>query len=229
VVGHNGISNAIGIEETAGAVVLTFFSTILSVDVLEELAATCTRLAEDDRPDPLVLRSAHPHVFLAGAHLGEIAELDEDTSVPYARLGRETIQRIERFPAPTVAAVDGSCSGGGFDLVLACDAMVTGTNARFHHPGVRRGVITGWSGTTRLPSAAGPAVARAVLLETRQLDAVPLSARGAVHSITGDPQPTAIELAHRLASLDGSRLRLWRALRGPNFIDRFHASVVHKL
>jgi len=229
VVGHNGISKAIGVEQTSGTVVLTFFSTVLSVDALEELAATCTRLAADDHPEPLVLRSAHPHVFLAGAHLGEIAMLDENTSVTYARLGRQTIQRIEGFPAPTVAAIDGSCSGGGFDLALACDVMVTGTNARFHHPGVRRGLITGWSGTTRLPSAAGPAVARAVLLETRQLDAVPLSARGAVHSITGDPLPAAIGLAHRLASLDGARLRLWRALRGPRFIDRFYASVVHKL
>jgi hypothetical protein len=44
-----------------------------------------------------------------------------------------------------------------------------------------------------------------------------------------DVLATAIETARQLASLDPTRRRLWRALRGPGFIDRFHASVVHKL
>ncbi|MEJ2581330.1 MAG: hypothetical protein P8127_06795 [Acidobacteriota bacterium] len=116
MVGHNGISNAIGIEETAGAVVLTFFSTILSVDVLEELAAPCTRLAEDDRPDPLVLRSAHPHVFLAGAHLGEIAELDKTraclmpVSVERRFNGSSDSPRPQSPPSTVPARAEGSIS-----------------------------------------------------------------------------------------------------------------------
>jgi hypothetical protein len=44
-----------------------------------------------------------------------------------------------------------------------------------------------------------------------------------------DVLATAIEIARRLACLDPTRRRLWRALRGPGFIDRFHAFVVHKL
>ena len=80
-----------------------------------------------------------------------------------------------------------------------------------------------------LCSALGSAMARAALLEARDLDPISLSLHGAILRTTEDPFATAIETARRLASLDPTRRRLWRALRGPGFIDRFHAFVVHKL
>lgn len=219
----------IEVESRRGTTVLAFLSPILSVEVLDELYSTLESLAEESGGDPLVLGSAHPSVFLAGAHLAEIAVLDTESSAPYARGGRRVIERLEDYPAPTVAAINGSCSGGGFDLALACDALITGPNARFTHPGIRRGLVTGWSGTTRLASALGSAKARAALLETRDLDADSLSTHGAVQRVAEDPFAIAIETARRLAALNPARRRLWRALRGPGFIDRFHASVVHKL
>jgi enoyl-CoA hydratase/carnithine racemase len=222
-------TSAIGIERLPGVTVLEFASPILSLDVLDGLSLTLETLAAENAPVPLVLCSAHPSVFLAGAHLAEIANLDASSSGPYARRGRRAIRNLEKHPAPTVAAINGSCSGGGFDLVLACDALIAGPGARFSHPGIRRGLVTGWSGTTRLPSALGSATARAALLETRELDPVFLSFHGAIHQTGEDPLATATEKALQMASLDPSRCRLWRALRGPGFIDRFHAFVVHKL
>ena len=219
----------IEIERQPGVSVVTFSSPILSLDVLDGLSLTLETLAAENAPVPLVLCSAHPSVFLAGAHLAEIANLDASSSGPYARRGRRAIRNLEKHPAPTVAAINGSCSGGGFDLVLACDALIAGPGARFSHPGIRRGLVTGWSGTTRLPSALGSATARAALLETRELDPVFLSFHGAIHQTAEDPLATATEKALQMASLDPSRCRLWRALRGPGFIDRFHAFVVHKL
>lgn len=219
----------IEIERQPGVSVVTFSSPILSLDVLDGLSLTLETLAAENAPVPLVLCSAHPSVFLAGAHLTEIANLDASASGPYARHGRRAIRNLEKHPAPTVASINGSCFGGGFDLVLACDALIAGPGARFSHPGIRRGLVTGWSGTTRLPSALGSATARAALLETRELDPVSLSFHGAIHQTAEDPLATATEKALQMASLDPSRCRLWRALRGPGFIDRFHAFVVHKL
>jgi len=208
---------------------MSFPSPILSLAVLDNLSSALGALAGENELDPLVLHSAHPSVFLAGAHLAEIANLDASSSGPYARRGRRAIRNLEKHPAPTVAAINGSCSGGGFDLVLACDALIAGPNARFSHPGIRRGLVTGWSGTTRLPSALGSATARAALLEARELEPVSLSIHGAVYQTAKDPVATATEKARQMASLDPSRCRLWRALRGPGFIDRFNAFVVHKL
>jgi enoyl-CoA hydratase/carnithine racemase len=219
----------IGIERQSGVLVLEFASPILSLDILDRLTSILEALAKDGAHDPLVLCSAHPSVFLAGAHLAEIANLDASSSQPYAQRGRQAVRHLENHPAPTVAAINGSCSGGGFDLVLACDAMVAGPGARFSHPGIQRGLVTGWSGSTRLPSALGSATARAAMIEARELEPGSLRAHGAIVQTAEDPVATAIETARRLASLDPARSRLWRALRGPGFIDRFHAFVVHKL
>ena len=129
---------------------------MLSGVVLGELEALpSSRWPREAVPTPLVLRSAHPTIYLAGADLAEIAALDGPSCADYARRGRVVLERLALYPAPTVAAVHGSCSGGGFDLGLACDWIVAGGAAAFSHPGVRRGLVTGWGGTVRLPVAIG--------------------------------------------------------------------------
>jgi enoyl-CoA hydratase len=222
-------TDGIGIERLPGASVLEFVSPILSLDVLGQLSSTLVSLAAEEPRNPLVLCSATPGVFLAGAHLAEIASLDASSSGPYAQRGRSAIQHLLNHPMPTIAAINGSCSGGGFDLALACDLLITGTGARFSHPGIRRGLVTGWSGTTRLSTAIGSATARAALLETRELEPDSLAIHGALLQTYEEPLATAIGSARQMASLDPSRWRLWRAFRGPGFIDRFNAFVVHKL
>lgn len=219
----------IKVDSRDGVTVVTFASHILAVEVLEALSSAIDSLSSSEDPEPLVLRSVHPRVFLAGAHLAEIARLDANSAAAYARRGRRIISGLQDFPAPTVAAVDGTCSGGGFDIALACDGLVTGRNAAFDHPGIRRGLITGWAGTTRLPAALGNTGARAAVLATREIDADSLARHGAVQKVGGDTLARAIALARRLSSIDPTRRRLWRALEGSRFIDRFAASVVHKL
>ena len=221
--------SVIGTERQSGVIVLCFSSPILSLAVVDQLASIFVALAEREPRPPVVLRSAHPKVFLAGADLSEIASLDAVSCKPYADRGRRAVQLVESYPAPTVAAVHGSCWGGGFDLVLACDSIVASPVASFGHPGIRRGLITGWTGSTRIPSLLGNTTARTTLLEARSLDVLSLTERSAVGRIADDPVEIAIETARHMASLDPARWELWRALKRPCFIDRFHASVVHKL
>ncbi len=216
--------------ERAGDVVHVVLSApILSAQVLSSLAATFRSAAARTDPRPLVLRSEHPTVFLAGADLREIAALDSATCVGYADLGRAVVKALGSHPAPTVAACAGSCSGGGFDIALACDAIVAGANASFDHPGIRRGLVTGWTGTVSAPDAIGPTAARALLLEGRRLDAETALSLGLVARICADPVRGAVEKALELARLEPSRLASWRLLRGRRFVDRFRAFVVHKL
>lgn len=192
---------------------LSFSSPVVTAAMLRELHGQLTRLAAEPSPAPLVLTSDHRRIFLAGADLSEIVALDPASSVAYARLGRRAIGALYSYPAPTVAAVDGSCSGGGFDLVLACDAVVASPAAWFSHPGVQRGLVTGWGGTSSLPRRLGRSMARLALFEGCSLAAAQLAKTGIVHTVTESPVASAYHLARRLATLHRSRLLLWRSLR----------------
>ncbi len=192
---------------------LTFTAPVLELAVLQELEEYLDEFARDQIPRPLILDSAHPSIFLAGAHLAEIAVLDAQSSVGYAASGRAVMAQLDQFPRATIAAVEGSCSGGGFDLVLSCDRVVAGPSATFVHPGVRRGLVTGWGGTVRLPAAVGRTAARRVFLQAAELGAEEAEAMGLVTLSTGDVGADAVRLAARLAELHTSRLAAWRHLR----------------
>lgn len=202
---------------------IVFGQPILTTPVLAELLRLLTELP----PAPLLISSSHPRIFLAGAHLGEIAALDRDTSRGYADTGREVLRRLGSHPAPVVAAVNGSCAGGGFDLVLSCDAIVAGPSATFAHPGVGRGLVTGWGGTLALRQRARTALAAAILLQGAPLTAEDIAVMGSVRTVTGEPTGAAIAEAGRLATLHPSRLELWRSFRSRRFVDSFGAFVVH--
>ncbi len=220
--------SSVELVRDGGVATLLLQTPILARRVLSEIGAVLDRLELESAPLPLVLASAHPTIFLAGADLGEIQALDSATCIAYARLGRGVADRLARHRAPVVAAVDGSCSGGGFDLVLACDAVVASPRATFSHPGVRRGLVTGWGGTTRLDRAMGTSATKRALLEGVDLDASELSRLGVVTSVAADPRAEAAETGRRIARLHPSRLRLWRLLRDSVFVDRFRAFVVEK-
>ena len=198
---------------------------VLAIPVLEALANVLDHA--ESAPTPTVLCSSHPSIFLAGAHLAEIASLDSDTAEAYARRGRAVIDRLTRTSAPVVAAVHGSCSGGGFDLVLGCDEIVAGPRARFHHPGVVRGLITGWGGTDRVPARIGLTNARRALVLGQPIDADRALDLGLVTPTAADPMAEARSRARELAGLHPQRLEMWRTLRGGRFVDRFLAVVVH--
>jgi enoyl-CoA hydratase/carnithine racemase len=99
----------IRLDEFPTTVRLTLTSPVLEMAVMDELGERLAQLALESPSKPLILTSAHPTIFLAGAHLGEIARLRARSSVPYAHRGRAVISRLLSHPAPTVAAVHGSC------------------------------------------------------------------------------------------------------------------------
>lgn len=219
--------SVIEVNPRDGCINVGFSSPVLTLATLRELATRLARLATCPAPKPLVVTSSHPGIFLAGADLSEIATLDPHSSMRYAKFGRKVLGALQGYPAPTVAAVDGSCSGGGFDLVLACDAAIASPSATFSHPGVMRGLITGWGGTVDVPRRLGRAAARGALLEGARLHASRLLKAGVVHAVTDTPVADAYRCAHRLTDLHSSRLRLWRSLRCGIGSARLHALLTH--
>ncbi len=222
------VSSSLSIIRGEETTTLVLESPILARRILGEIAAVLDELKLEASPCPIVLASAHPTIFLAGAHLGEIAALDHRSCIAYAELGRSIADRLASHPAAVVAAVHGSCSGGGFDLTMACDAVVASPEATFSHPGVRRGLVTGWGGSTGLDSVLGSPALRRALLEGSELDAATMADLGAIQAIASDPRAQARATARRLSLLHPSRLASWRLLRGSTFVDRFRAFVVEK-
>jgi len=136
--------------------------------LLEELR----RAEEDQQVRVVVIRGAGGN-FCAGADLSEFVELDGLGIREYNRAwGTQVIaSTIQNMRKVVVAAVDGYCLGGGFELALACDIIVATKRAVFGLPELRVGLIPGGGGTQRLTRAAGAHFAKNVILRSRLFSA----------------------------------------------------------
>ncbi len=184
---------------------------------------------EGQPPAGLVVTSAKPDTFVAGADLEELAGLTDRTAVlALLRQGHGLLSRLERLPCPTVAAIHGACLGGGLELALACRFRVatSATVTRLGLPEVELGLIPGLGGTQRLPRRIGVPSALELLLTGRRLDARSALRRGLVDEVC-DPPDLALaaeRLARRrgcprpsLAARAANRVARWPGLRGAIF------------
>ena len=133
------------------------------------LTAAVEQLASEP-PAGLVL-CGNARFFSAGADLHEIAALTGPEALDFARMGQRLMNAVAGFPAPTIAAVEGYCMGGGLDLALACTRRIAGPHALFGHRGAALGLITGWGGTQRLPRLIGKGRALQMFLAAEKVDA----------------------------------------------------------
>ena len=152
-----------------GVAVLTFDqpgsrANVLTTQVWLDLEAALVEVANRSGVRGLILASAKPGIFIAGADLKLLADATgpNDPSVcDFIALGTRVLARLEAMPFGTCAAIDGAALGGGLEVALACDAIVCGTHPRVELalPEVKLGLIPGWGGTQRLPRLIGVAEA----------------------------------------------------------------------
>lgn len=168
------MSNALHIQTRADALVITFdrpeIRSPLSIFVVEELLAVLGEVSENKRIKRIVF-TGRADVFASGADLREIAAVTKDAARAFAARGQALMNRIAAAEPLTVAAINGFCFGGALDLALACDRRVASPSAIFCHPGVSLGIITGWSGTQRLPRLIGEARALELFLTAKRIGA----------------------------------------------------------
>ncbi len=124
---------------------------ILKMAVLEELSATFVELKNDPTFIGLIFASDRPDMFIAGADIGEIDKLQEGFEFEAYNLtqrGKKILSMLSNMGAPTVAAIDGGCSGGGMELALWCKFIVITDNpkAEVRLPEAGLGLIPGFGG-----------------------------------------------------------------------------------
>ncbi|MBY0457779.1 MAG: enoyl-CoA hydratase/isomerase family protein [Gemmataceae bacterium] len=144
-----------------GVEVLTFDqpgskANVLTRELWAEFGAALSALAPRTDLKGLVLSSAKPGVFIAGADLKLLANAPapNDPEVrAFIEQGLHVLEQLETLPFPTCCAIDGAALGGGLEVALACDSRVCGTNPKVQLglPEVNLGLIPGWGGTQRLP------------------------------------------------------------------------------
>jgi enoyl-CoA hydratase len=131
--------------------------------------------------------------FASGANLNEIAALSANDAPEFARLGQALMNKIAELPQTTIAAINGFCFGGALDLALSCDVRIASPIAKFAHPGSSLGIITGWSGTQRLPRLIGTAFANEMFFTASPIDARRALTIGLIDEIADDPPERALQ------------------------------------
>ena len=155
--------------------------------LLDELERVVSALEADlaaGRELRLVLvRSAKPGCFIAGADIGELLALPDAAAATRLNVTVQGLfDRISALPVPTVAVIDGACFGGGTECALACGYRIATDHpkTRIGLPEVTLGIIPGWGGTQRLPRLIGPEAALPLMVSGRALSGPEAAAAGLV-------------------------------------------------
>ena len=182
----------------------------ISVDLMKELNAALSDVESDPAVRSVIITGAGDRIFCAGADLG--SAFSGHDVVSFIRFGNSVVRRIERFPKPVVAAINGHALGGGCEIAMGCHIRILKESARMGQTESNLGIIPGYGGTQRLPRLVG----RGLALE---------------HLILGTQIPAAecyrIGLANRL-SKEGETLNDAKTLArlgqviGPEVIGELH-------
>jgi len=166
--------------------------------------------AQREQPDVLVLLGRGSS-FCAGFDLRQ--ELEADAEI--AQLGRmqDLTTRLRSIPIPSVCGVHGNVVGGGLELALACDLVISTPDARLCFPDVRAAFAVGGGATYLLPRLIGVARARLLLLTGRPLTGVDAFSMGLVAAVadSGDLRRTVLDLAAELTSFSADALQRIRS------------------
>jgi enoyl-CoA hydratase len=130
---------------------------VLSTALWTEFGQRLDELAHKPGIRGLILDSAKPDIFIAGADLKELASGERERIRTLIELGHRVLHTLEELPFPTIAAIDGAALGGGLEVALACDFRFCGANPKVQLglPEIKLGLIPGWGGTQRLPRLIG--------------------------------------------------------------------------
>ena len=119
----------------------------------------------------IVLTGAGEKSFVAGADIGEMSSLTKAEGEAFGKKGNDLFRKIETFPIPVIAAVNGFALGGGCEISMSCDIRICSENAMFGQPEVGLGITPGFGGTQRLARLVSPGMAKQLIYTARNIKA----------------------------------------------------------
>lgn len=175
----------------------------LGEPIINGLAAVLDEIERRPDVETVVIASALPGFFAAGADIKHMASIDVAGFTAYGDRLRGLLDRLAGSERITIAAVEGRALGGGCELAMACTLRVAGAGALFGLPEVKLGLIPGAGGTQRLPRMVGRGRALEIMLSAREVPAAEAGAIGLVDRVTapGGALNGALALAAELAHM----------------------------
>ncbi len=173
----------------------------LNSQVLDDLSATLDSVNLDE-VRCLILTGAGEKSFVAGADIGEMSTLTKAEGEAFGKKGNDVFRKIETFPIPVIAAVNGFALGGGNELAMSCDIRVCSYNAVFGQPEVGLGITPGFGGTQRLARLISVGYAKQMIYTATNIDAKEAYRIGLVNKVTtlDNLMNVAKKLANKIAS-----------------------------
>ena len=170
----------------------------LDLETVNAIRAALQTLATDAGVGILIITGGGEAAFVSGADINDIRARGRDEGL--AAINSSLFAELERFPRPTIAAINGYALGGGCELALACDIRIASDTAKFGQPELGLGIIPGAGATQRLPRIIGMGRAKHLILTGEIIDAKQALEIGLVTAIAppGQLQIRARELAKKI-------------------------------
>lgn len=171
----------------------------ISEQLVRDLAAALSSVEHDDGVRAVIVTGAGDRIFCAGADLG--SAFSGGDMRDFIRFGNGVLRKIERFPKPVIAAMNGHALGGGCEIAMACHLRLLKETARMGQTETNLGIIPGFGGTQRMPRLIGRTKALEFMLLGTQVPAAECLALGLVNRLTkeGETLAEAKTLARALA------------------------------
>ena len=187
----------------------------LNEDVLKDIEAAFDAV-DLSEIRAIILTGAGEKSFVAGADIAAMSVMTKEQGEHFGKFGNDIFRKIEVFPIPVIAAVNGFALGGGCELALACDLRCASMAASFAVPEVTLGTICGAGGTQRLPRLIGETRAKEMIFTGREITAETAREWGLVNGVftAGSLLEETLNLAEEIAR--NSPYAVTRAKRSVN-------------
>ena len=146
----------------------------------------------------VILTGSGDKSFVAGADIAEMSKLNPAEGEAFGKKGNDVFRKIETFPIPVIAAVNGFALGGGCEIAMSCDIRICSDNAMFGQPEVGLGITPGFGGTQRLARLIGAGMAKQLIYTARNIKADEAFRIGLVNAIY--PQEELMPAAKKMAA-----------------------------
>lgn len=172
----------------------------LNEEVLKDLNAAFDAV-DLETTRAIIITGAGEKSFVAGADIAAMSKMTKTEGENFGKFGNDIFRKIETFPIPVIAAINGFALGGGNELAMSCDIRICSENAMFGQPEVGLGITPGFGGTQRLGRIIGIGKAKEMIYGGRNIKADEACKIGLVNAVYSleELMPAAKKLASGIA------------------------------